>query len=641
MSPTDRAPGGAAAGWVLVLPALALAALALAGPIASADLWWHLSMGHWMIDHRALPQVDPFSHTLPDSPCELQEYAAQVLFALVERAGGIPALRAFGALLAAALVACVFLVARRRLPPAWAAASASVFAALYGLKWELRPHVLSSFLLLAVARALFPAGDASAPGPRRWLAVLGLAALWTQLHAESVFAPILAGAGSIGALLAALQGRAGGWRDLARWLAALLAAWVGTLLSPGGLAQVRYALQDSSVPRDYIDEWFPLWELRLLPAPLLALVLACLAGGAALVGVGALARLRAPRGPRAPSASGLPWERIGFLAVCLVMAVLARRFLFLLWFPAHELLVLAAARVRRPAARLLSPALLAVAACLVLARTHFVADALASARGGLFARSADASLLPLHAVDFAAEAGIEGRLYHPYEWGGYLGRRLWPGCRVYLDGRTVMFAAIIPERWRLERWDALGERAQAAELLARRGVDVIVMPSLVDHGRGPLRWRPPAAEGDGGPWVRAWVDATATVWLRGPESANAQRAAAWYARRGVPFDPREGAVEAALLAVHPEWLRGKDLLAAPVRARLEPLYGPGRDAPADAFERARAYLAVGMRRSAAWELDRALAARFAGDPTELARWRERVAAEGAEGVIAFLAGGGG
>src|SRR5262245_51585336 len=108
--PSERRNSVAA--WILLPPALLLSAFALAGPIASSDLWWHLSMGEWILAHGELPVTDPFSHTAGDEPCEIQEYGLQVLFALLERAGGVLLLRTADAMLAAGFVLALFLVAR-------------------------------------------------------------------------------------------------------------------------------------------------------------------------------------------------------------------------------------------------------------------------------------------------------------------------------------------------------------------------------------------------------------------------------------------------------------------------------------------------------------------------------------------------
>ena len=153
---------------LFALPAVLVVVFALSGPIVSGDLFWHLSTGHWILDNAALPETDPFSHTAGDKDWTLEEYGSQVLFALLEDAGGMTLLRIVGAVLGAAVCAAAFFVARRRLSPAWSAAATALFALLFALKWELRPHLLSVFFFLRLTHLLFPMRREADPGPRVW-----------------------------------------------------------------------------------------------------------------------------------------------------------------------------------------------------------------------------------------------------------------------------------------------------------------------------------------------------------------------------------------------------------------------------------------------------------------------------------------
>ncbi len=623
----SAAPDRALLGWTLAALAAAVAGFALAGPLVSGDLFWHLSTGSWILDNGELPRADPFAFSVEGRPWTLEEYGAQIGVAVLERAGGPTMLRIAGALLAVVLIACVHLVARRRLPAAWAAAATALFAALFALKWELRPHVLSAFFILAIDRFLF-ARDRQDPGPREWIAVLLASALWTQLHAEAIFAPIFAMAGLIGAGLGALQ-RDGGLARIGRWFAVLVAATIGTAASPTGFDQHRYALSESSIPRDFIEEWFPIWVLPgdpgfapLTPA-LFALVLATtIAAGAFVLALG----LRRFSGSR----EGLPWERIGFLATCVLMAVLARRFFWLAWFPITELL---ATFVRRPrAARAwVLPTVSVLALVGILSGTHFVSASASSARTGRWSEAVDPGLFPVHAADFLAESELEGNLFHRYEWGGYLGWRLWPRNRVVIDGRTVLFAEVIPVRHRVERWSTLDDRAYAEDALESWNVRVIVMPSLIDHGAGDYRWRPPGAHEQ---WIRVWADATALVWMRADDAENAGRVRSWYSGHGIELEPGVGITEAAVLEARPEWIEERELLAPSVRDVLAPLY----ERPTPLLAKAVAYAGLGMRRSARFLLELHVRAHFTGDELEL--WLARIAREEPVTVLRDLKAGG-
>ena len=602
--PTPSAPArrtrARLAAWLVLLPALALVGLALAQPLVSGDLWWHLSTGRWILEHGALPTTDPFSHTAGDRPWILEEYGSQVLFAWIESWGGLVGLRVFGTLLGLALLLAVRRWARRALDPAWASLATVLFALVFALKWELRPQLLSGLLFLFLAERLFPRarrGPEDDPGPRTWLVVYLVTALWVQLHAEALFAPLFAAAGLIGAAFAAGLGCDGGARRIRAWVATLLAAVAGNLSSPFGAAPIVYALFHRSVPQQYIEEWFRPWiapgDPRFAPLTLGVFVafLVCAAVGGAFVLAQARRRLRGRSGPAA-----LSWERIGFLALCLVLSLQARRFLFLAWFPAIDGLALLLARRPRLAASSLPALLGALALALPLARSHYVALGRGALERGDFGAVTDARLFPLEAERFLREAGIRGNLYHPYEWGGFLGWWLWPDLRPFIDGRTVLFADVIPERWRAER-----DPVAAREVFARRDVRAIVMRRLVDHGSGVYAWRPPSLE-SGAAWIRGWSDARVVVWLRGDDPENLQRMLDHWAAQGVELDAQEGFNECVALAAHPEWLDERELLPALAADRVR---GTWSLAGGGHIERAAIFEELRMRRLARWERERA------------------------------------
>lgn len=562
----------------LCLASAALVLFTLAGPLLSGDLWWHLSNGRWMLENGRLPGLDPFSHTGADLHAETQEYGSQVLLAWIEGWGGLLALRGASIALGALALWAVHSSARRRLDPPWAAAATALFAALFALKWELRPHLLSLPFLLALEALLFPrppgplrpGGSWPAPGARESGLLLLLAAAWIQLHAEALFAPIFAAAAAGASLVAALCGLgpgagAGAAGRAARPRAfglAFCAALCGSALSPTFLDSHRYALFQRSVPERYIEEWFPGWILpgdaRFAP---LGISLWLLVLVAILLG---FARLCASLPGLLRRRPDLPLERLAFLALCLLLSIKARRFFWLAWFPLVECLaLLGPALARGRLARLsawLPSAAAAWALCALFASNYVRLQRENLARGA-FAQSEDERLFPVEAARRLAESGLEAKLFHPYEWGGYLGFWLWPACRVFLDGRTVMFAALIPERWLAEH-----DPEQARQVFAARGIDAVVMKRFVERGGEWLPWRPPDADRD---WVRAYGDQTAELWLRADRTAALERLGAAYGSRGIRFDPSEGFAELAALAADPGWQARWRLLPEPVFAALE------------------------------------------------------------------------
>ena len=163
------------------LPIVLFAALALAafGAIRSYDLFWQLATGRWIVEHRALPQVDPF--TVASDKVEwidgewLYEVALYAAHSLVDLRG----LSILKGLLAALIFTIAFLHARRDAEaPVALLATAIAFAGAMAVL-DLRPSGVAALLvvLMLAARPL-------------WVRVL-IAVVWINVHPSALLAPIV------------------------------------------------------------------------------------------------------------------------------------------------------------------------------------------------------------------------------------------------------------------------------------------------------------------------------------------------------------------------------------------------------------------------------------------------------------------
>jgi len=50
--------------------------------LADPDSHWHIAVGHWILQHGAVPTVDIYSFTLPGQPWIAKEWLSQVVMAL-------------------------------------------------------------------------------------------------------------------------------------------------------------------------------------------------------------------------------------------------------------------------------------------------------------------------------------------------------------------------------------------------------------------------------------------------------------------------------------------------------------------------------------------------------------------------------
>ncbi|MGD0898710.1 MAG: hypothetical protein ABR915_12810 [Thermoguttaceae bacterium] len=224
---------------------LALALVLLAAWFATGanrlnhtDLWGHLSFGRWMVEHRALPQSDPF-RSFADSELFLNvPWLSQILGYLWYRALGAEGMVLAHALLMTLTAGGLALaVMGRGVSAAWAAAAAAAaYLLCLPIVGTMRPQVLGMAAFVGTLWAI-------AQLPRRrhplfWLPILF--ALWANLHGSFLMG------------LTALAGFAAGstwdtWRERRNlratwkqpvvahaWLALLLCV-LGTCLNPLGV----------------------------------------------------------------------------------------------------------------------------------------------------------------------------------------------------------------------------------------------------------------------------------------------------------------------------------------------------------------------------------------------------------------------
>ena len=52
------------------------------------DTMWQITVGQWIIDHRAVPETDVYSFTMRGQPWISTQWLAQVAFALAHRVAG-------------------------------------------------------------------------------------------------------------------------------------------------------------------------------------------------------------------------------------------------------------------------------------------------------------------------------------------------------------------------------------------------------------------------------------------------------------------------------------------------------------------------------------------------------------------------
>jgi hypothetical protein len=216
------------------------------------DTMWQITVGQWIIDHRAVPETDVYSFTMRGHPWISTQWLAQLLFAQAYAIAGWSGPVVLAASASAATFGLLTKFLTRHLSQSTALVFAAGALALTVPHLLARPHVLAMPIMVLWVGELIAAADRrGAPSFR----LLPLMALWANLHGGFVFGLVLIAPIALDAVLSAeVKSR----KSLAlRWAAFGLAALAASWCTPYGwnslLASQKILALGSALP--LIMEW--------------------------------------------------------------------------------------------------------------------------------------------------------------------------------------------------------------------------------------------------------------------------------------------------------------------------------------------------------------------------------------------------
>jgi hypothetical protein len=396
--------------WAMAAACAVYGALLIGGEklLNDADTLWHIAAGRWIWLHRAVPTIDPFSHSFQGQPWVAHEWLAECLTAaLYDRLGwtGVVIGAAFAG---AAAFAVLSYALSRFLAPKFALPAAALSFVLAAPHMTARPHLFAMPLLV-----LWVAGLVSARAARRtpspWL--LPVMVLWANLHGGFVVGLALcAGLAAEAVLAAPGQARR---PTLRKWGLFVAGAGLASLVTPQGIAGWLFPLRLMSLgfSLDFVDEWHAPDFAHFQSIEL------WFAGFAAL-----LISYR----PRPSPIRVLLLFALGY------MAATHARNAELLAFIGPLLIAEPLGKVMRDRPSSLDPraglALSVFALCAIAAATSW-----AAMRG--FTRE-DSHIMPAQALAAARDSGLNGPVFNDYDFGGYL---IFSGVPVFVDGRVDLY----------------------------------------------------------------------------------------------------------------------------------------------------------------------------------------------------------
>jgi len=427
--------------YALASAAFAILFLYHVNPMGLSDVYWHLNTGRWIWEQGALPNSDPFTYTQTGSLVAhpglqaadywqrliLQGYwLAQLLFFAVYTAGGPWGLIVLKAIL---FVTLYWLVWRAMLKAR--AEPLSGLLAILMLPWllyrfdELRPHIFSFigvvlvYMNMSVTLTKLRSGIAQ-PGELILLSFIML--LWANLHPGFILGWVI--------ILVMLAGAAfDRWRGInAIEYPALrrLFIWCGVALLASLANPLSYAFITNMVAlQDQyslgVDEFLPLSEYaRMYQQPVLFYGVLAIA----LSSLGVLI-LRRKKADPAQAFLFIGFAAAGFSAFRYMIFFLLMALMIVM---PHVSVATERYVNRRPI--LIALLLAAMSGAGYLTFLH----------GAWKQGAVQTNYVPEHAADWIISQHPPAPIYNAYEYGGYLGWRLAPEYRMFIDPRCLDFA---------------------------------------------------------------------------------------------------------------------------------------------------------------------------------------------------------
>lgn len=445
--------------------------------LRDSDIYWHIVTGQWIVDHHAVPHLDPFSFTMRGAPWITSGWLSEVLYFAAFKLVGWTGPAMLAALSASVAFFLLTLLLLKRLPniPVMILVAAGI--AMTSFHMLARPHVLIFPLMVLWANALVQAGEERrAPSA----VYLPLITLWANLHGSFTLGLMLIAPFALEALTADNSARVTIALQWLRFGGLALAAACITPYGPESIL-VTFRVLNLGAVLSSIGEWRPLDFSTPNPVTI------CLLAGAAYV-----------------LYSGL---KLPPLRIAMVLALISQTLAHVRYADVSALV--APFFIAGPLGQHLSCSDLQHSRKVVpAARTAFVAaiGAIVIATGAIVATvDHTPPLVPRVAVEKLKELRAN-RVLNDYYFGGYL---ISEGIPTFIDSRAELYGPVFLNRY--VRAISLDDLADFVRLLDEYKIDAtLLFPSTQAVG---LLDRLPE-------WERTYADDVAVVHLRRKDPGN-------------------------------------------------------------------------------------------------------------------------
>ena len=239
-------------GTVIAFCVLFALTLFLPSILNDGDTLWQIRTGEWILDHHAIPAIDPFSFSAGDRRWFAHEWLAETLLALAHRAGGMQGVMVLSASAVGLTAAILWHHIHRVLPGIYAVLALVAALANAAPSMLARPHLLAWPCLVVWCGGLVTArANRTAPS---WM-LLPVMLVWVNLHGSFMLGLLL----PIAFMLEALLDPGANHRAvLNTWARFIAGAWLAALINPEFLSGLLFPFNHLGLKSlVWIGEWQP------------------------------------------------------------------------------------------------------------------------------------------------------------------------------------------------------------------------------------------------------------------------------------------------------------------------------------------------------------------------------------------------
>jgi hypothetical protein len=392
--------------------------------VRDLDIWWHLSVGDWIVQHRAFPHTGIFSRTAANRPWRAYSWGYEVMLSRSYEWFGFIGMALFGTALTIAVAIAVFWMLHQLSGRFWVAWSLSICAySAFLFNIMPRPVFFTMMLFTITLTLILKAQRSGNMQSLYWLPLVFL--LWANLHIQFIYGlfavALFAGINLLQRLAISLRvypdALLAPTLPLARLFGVFGCCVLATCVGPYSfhLYQVVFGYSTSKIIYTMIT------EMQALSFGGVSHFLELLLAAAAFFALGWQKKID-------------PFK----LALLVAASILAFRTTRDAWFICITAVAIIAdfpapADDCDPPIKWLEGAGVAIAAALLLVliarNTDFNSRELDRAISGQF---------PVDAVNFLRRNPVGGPLYNSFDWGGFLIFYM-PQYPVAIDGRTDLY----------------------------------------------------------------------------------------------------------------------------------------------------------------------------------------------------------